>query len=82
MSLQEKLNALREKFQATAPREAIGIMHRATEDLRNSGILDASLNIGDRMPDFTLNNSEGQSIRVLNFLSGGPMILTFYRGKW
>jgi hypothetical protein len=82
MALQEKLNALREKFQATAPKEALEVMHRATEDIRRSGILDSSLSVGDPMPDFTLNNSEGQPVRVHNFLSGGPLILTFYRGKW
>lgn len=82
MALQEQLNALREKFQATAPKEALEIMHRATEDIRNAGILKTALNVGDKIPDFSLNNSEGQPVRVRNFLSGGPLILTFYRGKW
>lgn len=82
MALQEQLNALRERFNSTAPEKTLAIIHRATEDLRNSDILEKALKVGDRLPDFSLNNSKGQPVRVRNFLSGGPLILTFYRGKW
>ena len=82
MALQEQLNALREKFHATAPKKSLEIIRRATEDLKASGILEKALNVGDRLPDFSLNNSKGQPVRVRNFLSGGPLVLTFYRGKW
>ena len=82
MGLQEKLNALREKFEASAPKDALGVMHRATEDLKNSHIFENALNVGDKMPDFSLTNSEGQVVRPYDLLSGGPLILTFYRGKW
>lgn len=82
MTLQEQLNAFREQFQATVPEEDLQIMHRATQDIRNSGILENALNVGDSIPGFSLNNSEGQSVRVQDLLAGGPLILTFYRGKW
>jgi len=82
MGLQEKLNTLREKFEASAPKDALDIMHRATADLKKSGILENALNVGDTMPDFSLMNSEGQVVRPHDLLSGGPLILTFYRGKW
>lgn len=82
MGLQEKLNVLRKKFEASAPKDALDIMHRATADLKKSGILENALNVGDTMPDFSLTNSEGQVVRPHDLLSGGPLILTFYRGKW
>jgi hypothetical protein len=82
MALQEQLNALREKFHAMAPKKSLDIIHRATEDLKDSGVLEKALNVGDRLPDFSLNNSKGQPVRVWNFLAGGPLVLTFYRGKW
>jgi len=82
MGLQEKLNTLREKFEASAPKDALDIMHRATANLKKSGILENALNVGDTMPDFSLTNSEGQVVRPHHLLSGGPLILTFYRGKW
>lgn len=37
MRLQEKLDAYKKCFLETAPPEAAAVMHRATEDLANSG---------------------------------------------
>ena len=82
MGLQEKINTFREKFEASTPKDVLEIMHRATADLKKSGILETALNVGDTMPDFSLTNSEGQVVRPHDLLSGGPLILTFYRGKW
>ena len=82
MGLQEQLNARREQFEASAPKEVLDIMHRATADLKRSGILEKALNVGDAMPDFSLSNSEGQPVRPHDLLSGGPLVLTFFRGKW
>ena len=82
MSLQEKLNAKKNEFKSSAPEEALNIMHRATEDLRNSGIMDRVLKEGDTAPDFTLNNAEGKAVHFHDVISGGPAVLGFYRGRW
>jgi hypothetical protein len=42
MSLQDKLDEVRKQFEASAPSDALAIMYRATDDLRNSGIMDRS----------------------------------------
>jgi len=82
MNLQERLDAQRSQFEKKAPKEALDIMRRAAEDLRNSGIMDRILKIGDTAPDFELKNASGQSIRLKSLLSNGPLVLSFYRGKW
>jgi hypothetical protein len=82
MNLQEQLNAVKAKFEATAPKNAIAIMHRAIDELRNSGILEHTLKVGDTAPDFTLKNAEGKIISSKELLTKGPLILSFYRGKW
>ena len=43
MTLQDQLNQLKAGFEEKAPPEALEVMHRATSDLRNSGILDQCL---------------------------------------
>ena len=48
MSLKEKLDGRKEEFKKQAPPEAQEIMHKATEDLRNSGIADRALKVGAR----------------------------------
>ena len=82
MKLQEKLDAFRKNFEKQVPPEALEIMHRATDDLRNSGIMDRAVKVGDRAPDFTLKNSSGREISLSRLLSKGPVILGFYRGRW
>jgi len=82
MELQKKLNGLKKGFEAQAPKEVVQIMHRATDDLRNSGILEQTVKVGDRAPDFSLTNADGREFRLRELLAEGPVVLSFYRGKW
>jgi hypothetical protein len=82
MALQEKLDKLRAGFEAKAPRDALDIMHRATDDLRNSGILQKVLKVGDQAPQFDLKNADENMIASGDLISSGPVVLSFYRGKW
>ena len=82
MNLQERLNAQRAQFEKTAPKDVLGIFHRVTDDLRRSGIMDRILKVGDTAPEFELNNAFGDLRRSKNYLSDGPLIVGFYRGKW
>jgi hypothetical protein len=82
MNLQEKLDRLRKGIEEQAPKEAVDIMHRATEDLEKSSILDGTVKVGDEAPEFSLQNADGKEFRLKELLSEGPVVLTFYRGKW
>ena len=82
MALQEKLDRLKAGFEAKAPKDALDIMHRATDELRNSGIMQQVLKIGDKAPEFELNNADENMIRSKDLLSSGPVVLSFYRGRW
>ena len=82
MSLQEKLDRLSKSIEEQAPKEAVDIMHRATDDLEKSSILDGTVKTGDEAPDFSLKNADGKTFRLQELLSEGPVVLTFYRGKW
>lgn len=82
MSLQDRLNELRAKFESIAPKDALEIMHRATEELRESGIMDRMLKVGETAPEFELNNAYGKLISLKRLLREGPLVLSFNRGKW
>jgi hypothetical protein len=82
MSLQEKIDKLKEGFKSKAPKEALEIMHQATENLKNSGIMDHIITVGDKAPDFTLKNTENQDVNLCAILKNNPVVLTFYRGNW
>jgi len=82
MTLQDKLNEYKAQFESTLPPEAIAIMHRATNDLRHSGIMERVLKIADHAPEFALPNAQGQIVSSAQLLEKGPLVVSFYRGVW
>ena len=62
-SLQSRLDEFQNAFESgappyNAPHEVIETMHRATAELKASGIEQQALEIGDRAPSFTLFNQD------------------------
>jgi peroxiredoxin len=82
MTLQKKLSAMKARFEAGAPAETVAIMHRATEELRSSGLLERTLKAGDKAPDFTLPNERAEIIASADLLRNGPLVVAFFRGVW
>lgn len=82
MTLQEELDALKAQSRTRIPEEAQAIMRRAVEGLRTSGILDGVPKVGTRAPEFTLPNLAGQPVGSRTLLAKGPLVVSFYRGKW
>ncbi|HSB78658.1 MAG TPA: hypothetical protein VLM91_07720 [Candidatus Methylomirabilis sp.] len=82
MGLQQQLDALKARFEASTPAEALAIMHRATEDLRRAGLAERALKVGDRAPEVALPNQHGETVRSMDLLARGPLVVSFYRGVW
>src|SRR5438445_6378815 len=82
MTLQEQLDKLREASKARIPVEARAIMERSVEDLRASGIMSRITKVGQPAPDFTLPNARGRQVSLAELRARGPLVLTFYRGRW
>ena len=82
MNLKQRLEALRKASETKIPEQAREIMHRATEDLRKSGILSRIVRVGARMPAFDLANHDGRRVSSEDLLAGGPLVLSFFRGSW
>lgn len=82
MSLQARLDRIREGFEKQAPPEVLEIMHGATDGLRTSGIMDGVVGEGQRAPEFTLEDSQRRPAALVDALFRGPVVLTFFRGDW
>ncbi|MDV7186537.1 peroxiredoxin-like family protein [Lutibacter sp. TH_r2] len=76
--LTERAEASSKKFSE----EKSKIYAEGLADIKNSGILGKALNVGDKVPDFTLNNSLDKPVSLYNELKNGPVVLTWYRGGW
>ena len=82
MSLEDKLAKIREQAKTKIPADSLDIMHRATDDLRASGIMDGVIKVGATLPAFSLNNTAGNIVSSADLLARGPMVLTIFRGHW
>ncbi len=82
MPLKEKLDSIREASSKRIPPERQAIMHRATAELRASGILDRIVKVGQPMPAFSGLSHDGRTIGSTDLLARGPLVLSFFRGHW
>jgi hypothetical protein len=82
MTLQEKLDSLREASRTRVPPETRAVMQRSVDDLRASGILDRVARVGQPAPDFALPDAAGRSVSLRELRARGPVVLSFYRGRW
>jgi len=85
--LQSRLDEFKKAFESgappyNAPHEAIEKMHRATAELKASGIENRALKAGDRAPSFTLFNQDHAQVTSSDLLHEGPLVVSFFRGHW
>jgi AhpC/TSA family len=86
-NLKDGLEEFKKTFESGAPpynvtTERVATMHRATAELKASGIESRALKIGDRAPDFTLFNQDHVEVSSQDLLRKGPMVVSFFRGHW
>ena len=83
MTLQDKLDAFKLDFETNvAPRAAVEAFHRSNQELIDARLAEAALKAGDFAPDFSLQDSDGNTVSSKSLLAKGPLVLSFYRGVW
>lgn len=82
MSLAEKLAEISAAGAKRMPEEVRATMGKATQELRDSGIMDKTIKVGDTLPAFSLQNANGEMVNSADLLSKGAVVLTVFRGDW
>ncbi|WP_419934216.1 hypothetical protein [Candidatus Palauibacter sp.] len=77
-----RLAEIRAEKEAARPAPATAIMNAGTEALQASGILDRVPRVGDRAPLFARPSVAGPTVRLQSLLRRGPVVLSFFRGRW
>ena len=80
--LADQLNTKKTAFLERADTKKINAYEKGIQDVAQSGVLEKALKVGDKAPDFQLNNATQQSINLYKQLENGPVVLTWYRGGW
>ena len=82
MSLTRDLADLVTKNRTKQPEAAKAIMAKTDRELAESGIVDRTLKVGEKTPNFILPNVKHQAVDLQEFLTTGAVVLSFYRGGW
>ncbi|MDJ0591938.1 MAG: peroxiredoxin-like family protein [Pleurocapsa sp. MO_226.B13] len=82
MTLTQDLINLRNQLVANHSDDAKATMNKATQDLLNSNIIEQTLKVGEKAPNFTLPNAVGKEVELQELLKAVAVVISFYRGQW
>ena len=82
MALATQLQETDVQFQQNAPKRVVDTILSARSAISNQWNTFKPLNVGEKLPPFTLPNAIGEQVSSTTFLEKGPLIITFYRGEW
>ncbi len=81
-TLQLKLQAKKADFEKKADANKKRAYKEGLDAVVQSGVTTKAKQIGEKAPNFVLNNALGESVELNDLLKKGKVILTWYRGGW
>ncbi|MGO9998726.1 MAG: hypothetical protein ACLPKW_13430 [Acetobacteraceae bacterium] len=87
-SLKEQLDTIRRAAEGDGTKPGrispndLKIMHRVTADQRVSGFQAQMPKPGQPGPAFTLANQDGVDVSSAALVARGPLVISFFRGRW
>ena len=82
MSLADKLAEIAEAGKKRMPEQGRATLGQFVQSLRESGIMERAIKVGDSLPAFSLPNANGQTVSSADLLAKGPLVVTVFRGHW
>ncbi len=82
MKSQVPTDVFKKGFVERGAEQAPIIMKHSGEKLGNSDILSQIIKPGEKAPGFSLNNTLKNKISLCDLLRYGPVVLSFFRGRW
>jgi len=80
--LQDQLDEITANTRKLVQPERLAISDRAIEELMLSGIESRALRVGAKAPALEQLDFTGKPVRSSDLLSLGPLVLSFFRGRW
>jgi len=82
MSLKQKLDAMKRQATENIPQKTLSEMLAATNQLRESGIIDGIVKSNSILPAFKLKNQNGNEIDSNELLAEKNLVIAIFRGHW
>ncbi len=80
--LKQRLDAAKAEWEGKTSAEKKQIYDEGIQAIRESGIIESAIQVGDTAPNFTLRNAENLEVSLYSYLEKGPVVLIWYRGGW
>lgn len=81
-TLQALLIERKESWHLEATNKKKEMVNNHINDIISDSILHKAIQKGEKAPDFTLTNAEGENVSLYSQLEKGPVVLIWYRGGW
>ena len=82
MSLAQNIQAFQDELIPTIPTDTLKTLMAELQVLIDAGIAEKAVREGHSFPAFELNNAKDETRSLSDFLSQGPLVISFYRGAW
>ncbi len=82
MSLAQNIQAFQDEFIPGIPANTLETLMAELQVLIDAGIAEKAVQQGHNFPAFALTNANNETRSLKNFLSQGPLVISFYRGAW
>jgi peroxiredoxin len=80
--LGQRLALKKQEIQGELPENYYRTLRKSVAYLRDSGLFDGALAVGDALPSFRLQNASGRLVESGDLLANGPLVISFFRGDW
>lgn len=81
-NLKQQIEELNENLAQQLPTEVLEVFSKSIQDLKAKNIEENSISIGDLFPDFSLPNTNDETVQLKELLKNGKVIVAFFRGSW
>ncbi len=82
MELYKRIEEMQKEMLRRIPKETLETIMTENKKIIMSGIEEGALKVGQKIPEFRLNNHQNRTISSTELLGKGPLIISFYRGSW
>ncbi len=82
MSLTQDIQSFQNNFIPTIPESTLNKLMSELQVLIDSGIAEKAIHSNDRFPGFILPDSNNEARSLSDYLTRGPLVISFYRGAW
>jgi len=80
--LQQRIEESEAESRRNLPDSYFQTLRKSVAYLRDSGLFDGALRLGDPLPRFWLQNAQGRYVDSQELLANGPLVVSFFRGDW